>query len=188
MRIIGGARRGKILLDFDDGRIRPTGDRARQAIFNILASQNWIERESPLPEGASVLDLACGTGALGCEAMSRGASAVTFFDNNAQALKIAQTNARALNLPAPVRVEYADMTRLPRAAKPYDLIFCDPPYGQGLVEAALAQLPGQGYVSPQTLLVLETGLKETLNLPPAYELLDSRRYGAAMVWFVRLAG
>jgi len=188
MRIIGGARRGKILLDFEDGKIRPTGDRARQAVFNILFSQGWIERETALPEGASVLDLACGTGALGCEAISRGAAAVTFFDNNAAALKIAQANARALNLPAVARVEFADLTRLPKSAAAFDLIFCDPPYGKGLVEAALAQLPGQGYLHADTLLVLETGAKEQLALPAGYRLLDSRKYGAAMVWFVGVGG
>ncbi len=181
MRIIGGARRGKILQDFADGSIRPTGDKVRQAIFNILASQDWVDLNI---EGARVLDLACGTGALGCEALSRGAAEVVFYDNSAASLKIAQSNAASLNLPATIKVEFADIERLPVAKQKFDLIFCDPPYGKGLAATALAQLVRQGYADARTLLVIETGAKETLALPAGCRLLDSRRYGAALVWFI----
>ena len=187
MRIIAGARRGKQLFVPDDLAIRPTGERARAAIFNILAHQSWIDVATPLPQGARVLDLACGTGALACEALSRGAAQATLFDNHAAALALAKKNVAAIGAAAQGRIEFADLSRLPVAAAPYDLIFCDPPYDQGLAVLALTQLQPQGYLQAKTIIVVETGVRESLPLPPGLTQLDRRRYGAALVWFIGVA-
>lgn len=191
MRIIAGARRGKQLLTPVDDSIRPTGDRARAALFNILTSQHWIEANTPLPVGVRVLDLACGTGALACEALSRGAAQATLYDNNAVALRLATANIAGIGATDRATVAYADLTRLPPlnhgAAQPFDLIFCDPPYNKGLVVAALTQLQPQNYLHAQTLIVAETANAEALPLPDGLQLFDSRRYGAARLWFIGVA-
>lgn len=188
MRIIAGARRGKKLftppLTQEPDAIRPTGDRARAAIFNVLAHQRWVATPAPLPEGARVLDLACGTGALAAEALSRGASHAMLCDISAVALALAAKNVEAIGATARSTVVFTDLTRLPKAAQPFDLVFCDPPYAKDLAQRVLVQLQPQGYLQPDTLIVVETGSAETLVLPPELTLLDSRRYGAALVWFI----
>ncbi len=185
MRIIAGARRGKKLFTPESDAIRPTGDRARAAIFNVLAHQTWIDRDSL--NGARVLDLACGTGALACEAISRGASQALLYDNDAVALALAKRNIAAIDAVGRAKIEFADLTRLPKAAQPFDLIFCDPPYGKELPKRVLPQLHLQGYLQANTLIVVETGSAESLPLPAELLLLDKRRYGAAMIWFLGVA-
>jgi 16S rRNA (guanine966-N2)-methyltransferase len=184
MRIIAGQRRGKKLFTPENDAIRPTGDRARAALFNILTSQQWIAVQQPLPIGARVLDLACGTGALACEALSRGAASAILYDNNASSLALAKENIAAIGSEARAVVAFADLTRLPSAQSPFDLIFCDPPYGQELAAAALQQLQPQGYLRESALIVAETGASEALRLPDELRLFDSRRYGAAKLWFI----
>ncbi len=181
MRIIAGSRRGKKLLEPQDGATRPTSDRARESIFNILAHQKWVNADRPLPMGARVLDLACGTGALAAEALSRGAAFALLYDNHAPALKIAAENVAVFDA---AKVEYADLKNLPVSAQPFDLIFCDPPYGQGLAEAALKQLAEKGYLHENSLVMVETGATEKLDVPEGFRLLDQRRYGAALMHFL----
>lgn len=184
MRIIAGERRGKKLLVPEDQAIRPTSDRARESIFNIIAHQSWLDID--LLDGTRVLDLACGTGALAAEALSRGAVSAVLYDNHAPSLKLATQNIAALGYSDRARVEYADLARLPAATAPFDLIFCDPPYKAGLALPVLEQLQPQGYLKAETLLVLETGTDEKLVLPAELCLMDSRRYGAAQIWFIAL--
>lgn len=184
MRIIAGEKRGKKILTPADSAVRPTSDRARESIFNVIAHQKWIATVAPLPMNARVLDLACGTGAFACEALSRGAASAVLYDNHAPSLKLATQNIAALGYQDRAKIEFADLTRLPQAKQPFDLIFCDPPYGKGLASAALSQLQAQNYLAEKTLIVAETGRDERLDIPTGLRLLDQRRIGAACVHFI----
>jgi 16S rRNA (guanine966-N2)-methyltransferase len=180
MRIIAGRWRGRRLLAPEGGAIRPTSDRAREALFSIL------EHGAPALRGARFLDLFCGTGAIGLEAVSRGAAEALLIDNDAWALQLARANLERLGAPDHVRVMMQDATRLGPARQPYDLVFLDPPYRSGLAPPALAALR-QGWLAPGARLVVETGAKEALDLPPGFGLEQERRYGAARFALLRAA-
>lgn len=181
MRIVAGEWRGRSIATLPEGdrTIRPTSDRAREAIFNILFSNYG------LPAGAHVLDLCCGTGALGLEALSRGAAHCTFIDNNTAALKLVRDTAKKFGAESRAQMLMTNATNLPPSTIQYRLVFCDPPYNQGIIPAALAQAAAKNYLAPGALLVLETAAAETLVLPEGFTLHDTRRYGAAKVMFVR---
>jgi 16S rRNA (guanine966-N2)-methyltransferase len=180
MRIIGGTWRGRRLLSPADRAIRPTSDRAREALFSIL------EQGAPALRGARFLDLFCGTGAVGLEAASRGAAAVLLIEDAGRALQVARANLERLGAPAQVRLAVRDATRLGAAAQPYDLVFLDPPYRSGLAPPALAALR-QGWLAPAARIVVELDAKDPLDLPPGYALEQERRYGAARFAFLRPA-
>lgn len=181
MRIIAGKFRSRKLMAPPSAFTRPTSDRARESIFNILHSLN-----SSLLEGAHVLDAFAGSGALGLEALSRGASHVTFLEKNMAAVRILKENVMALDALPQCSVSVGDATRPPQAPQPANLIFLDPPYDQMIEEMCLKALADQGWIHPQTLIVLETSAKRELNLPPEATLIDQRRYGAAQVSFLNL--
>lgn len=153
--------------------IRPTADRAREALFNMLA-HGLMDFT-----GAAVADVFAGTGALGLEALSRGAEHVTFVDQNPAAAELIRRNAEAFKVADQVRIVRADARRLPDAAASMDLIFMDPPYGQGLLPPAMLSLKNHGWLKPGTVLALEAGHDEDIPLPPWTDLLKERTVGEA---------
>ena len=183
MRIIAGKFRGKQLSSPEDDAIRPTADRVRESLFNILAS-----RLGPNFDGLRVLDLFAGTGALGLEALSRGASNVVFVDTGAEARGLIRDHIEAFGAGGVAKLLRRDATSLGPAGTmgPVDLVFLDPPYGQGLGEQALASLRAGGWLKSETLLVLEEASGATVELPPGFVLDDRREYGAAAVHFIVL--
>jgi 16S rRNA (guanine966-N2)-methyltransferase len=179
MRIVAGAWRGRRLVAPPGTATRPTADRVRQALFDMLLHAPWGGRGTL--EQARVLDAFAGTGALGLEALSRGAAHATFVEHDRAALAALRANIAACGADDRASVLPGDATRLPPGA-PFSLIFLDPPYGQGLVEAALAALARNGRLAPGALAVAELGRREPLT--PAGEALAERTHGAArlVVW------
>ena len=187
MRIVAGACRGRPLVAPKGHLTRPTSDRARQAIFNVLEHAAW----SPDLDGARVLDLFAGSGAMGIEAISRGAGFCLFVERAEPAVAAIRANLAALRLEDRARIVRRDATALaPRATTdgaPYDLAFLDPPYGQGLGEAALTRLAAGGWLASDAVAVLERGPADPATIPEGFVLIDDRRWGAARVSFVRAA-
>ena len=191
MRIVAGAYRGRSLVTPQGDGTRPTADRARQAVFNVLEHAPW----SAGLADQRVIDLFAGSGALGLEALSRGAAFCLFVETDAAARGAIRDNVEALGkgeLFGRTRIHRRDATDL--GAKPsgdgdrFDLAFLDPPYGQGLGERALAQLDQGGWLAEGALAVLERGAGEADPVTPAYERLDARTYGAARIYFMRYSG
>jgi 16S rRNA (guanine966-N2)-methyltransferase len=186
MRIVGGARRGARLAELGAGdeaaRLRPTSDRAREALFNLLAHGGY--GTPPPPAGRRVLDLFAGTGALGLEALSRGAASSTFVETGRAALRLLRANVARLDADGRATVVARDATRLGlNSAAPHDLVFLDPPWGRCLGGPALAAAAAGGWVAPGALVVWEEA--ETIAPPPGLTLLDARRYGSAMISLLR---
>lgn len=184
MRIVGGSRKGAKLAEVGAGdeaaRLRPTSDRAREAIFNLIAHKGLAEPAPPI--GMRVLDLFAGTGALGLEALSRGAAEAVFVETGRPALALLRRNLARLAPGATVIA--ADATRLgPCPMAPFDLVFLDPPYGRGLGELALAAALAGGWLAPGAIVVWEEGA--AVAPPAGLTLLDARRYGAATVSILR---
>jgi 16S rRNA (guanine966-N2)-methyltransferase len=175
MRIVAGRHRGRRLLAPPGETVRPTSDRAREALFNILSHGQLAAEGIPFA-GAAVLDAFAGTGALGLEALSRGA---------AEALSTLRQNIAALGEDGRARIVAGDATRLPRAPSAYALAFLDPPYRSGLAAAALTALDAAGWLAPDALAVVELAAREELTPPAGFFLLDERVYGAARLLFLR---
>lgn len=185
MRIISGKHKGRrIELPKDTGNIRPTSDFAREAIFNILV-HGKTGLNGHTFEGKSVLDLFCGTGALGLESLSRGASHVTFIDNAREAIATARHNAERIGETATDFV-LTDATRLGKARHAYDLVFLDPPYFSNLIVPALKGLAAGGWLADDAVIIIEHDAKEEITLPPGFEAVDTRRYGRAVIELVKL--
>jgi 16S rRNA (guanine966-N2)-methyltransferase len=184
MRIVGGKFRGKQLISPSDDSIRPTADRVRESVFNILGS-----RLGPSFDGLRVVDLFAGTGALGLEALSRGASQVVFVDSGAEARGLIRDHIEAFGAGGVAKLLRRDATKLGAAGTmgPVDLAFVDPPYAQGLGELALGALREGGWLKPDTLIVLEESVDSPLALPDGFTLEDRREYGAAAIHFISLA-
>ena len=183
MRIVAGKFRGKQLGSPENDSIRPTADRVRESVFNILAS-----RLGPSFDGLRVLDLFAGTGALGLEALSRGAAHVIFVDTGAEARGLIRDHIEAFGAGGLTKLLRRDATALGDAGTmgPVDLVFLDPPYGKGLGEQALTSLNFGGWLQPETIVVLEESSDVTVNLPTGFALDDRREYGAAAVHFLKL--
>ena len=181
MRIVAGKFRGKQLSSPEDDSIRPTADRVREAVFNIVAS-----RLGPNLDGLRVLDLFAGTGAMGLEALSRGAAHVIFVDAGAEARGLIRDHIEAFGAGGVTKLLRRDATDLGPAGTmgPVDLVFLDPPYGKGLGEQALVSLRDGGWLKPETLLVLEEASEVAVTLPGGFTLDDRREYGAAAVHLV----
>lgn len=162
---------------------RPTADRVRQALFNVLEHAAW----APPLAGARVADLFAGSGALGLEALSRGAASCVFVDRDAAARRAIAENIATLDLANRCEVFGFDATRLPaRANRPLvDLVFLDPPYTEGLAPPALDSLSESGWLVEGAVAVVEVGAREALSNVPGYEVLDQRVWGAAKVLFLR---
>ncbi len=184
MRIVGGSRRGRRLKAPEGRALRPTSERAREALFNIIGHREFAAQ--PL-KGARVVDLFAGTGALGLEALSRGAAHLTAVESDGVALGCLRENIRALDFTKKARVIQGDATRLPRASEPCAYAFLDPPYRGGKAEPALASLREQDWLAPGAIVVAETSAKEKLKAPEGYEEIERRRYGAAEMVILKLA-
>ncbi len=185
MRIVGGKHRGRNLKTPQGQHVRPTSDRTRESVFNILAhAVDGFDLA-----GASVVDLFCGTGALGLEALSRGAAHATFLDADRTSLALAKENAAMLGEWRNVTLLKIDARRLgppPLAARaPCTLAFLDAPYDKGLTGPALLALLNNGWIAPDGVIVAEVAAKEVLDPPRAMEVLDERTYGAARVVFLQ---
>ncbi|MBX9708711.1 MAG: 16S rRNA (guanine(966)-N(2))-methyltransferase RsmD [Caulobacteraceae bacterium] len=185
MRIVAGRLKGRAIVAPDGMGTRPTSDRARQAIFNVLEHAAWSE---PL-NGARVMDLFAGSGALGFEALSRGAAFALFVETDEDARGAIRDNADAYGLMGATRVHRRsaiDLGVRPGSdGEAFDLAFLDPPYGKGLGEQALLRLIEGNWLKPGALVVFERGSDEPEIETPGYERLDARDYGAARVLFLR---
>ncbi len=182
MRIVGGRLRGRMLAAPKSSAIRPTSDRLRESLFNILAHAYG----DPV-SGARVLDLFAGTGALGIEAISRGADFCLFVDDGAEARALIRQNVDALGLGQVTRVFRRDATRLGAAhpVEPFGVVFLDPPYRKGLAPAALAALRDGGWLVPDALVVVEEAADAEIAAPAGFEELARRTYDDTMVVFLR---
>ena len=190
MRIVGGAFRGTRLAApgaAGGGRahLRPTSDRVREALFNVLAHGGFAA--PPAPEGMRALDLFAGTGALGLEALSRGAERVLLIDDLPAARALIRENIDRLGVIGRARVFRRDATRLgPCRGAPHHLVFLDPPYGRGLGEAALASALAGGWLAPGALAAWEEAAGAAVSLPVGARLLDERRHGETVMRILRL--
>jgi 16S rRNA (guanine966-N2)-methyltransferase len=183
MRIIAGKHRGRPLAAPVGEAVRPTSDRAREALFNILAHGKFAV-SGPAYAGARVLDGFAGTGAFGLEALSRGAAFSVFVENNRVALTALRQNIATLGEAARTQIVSGDATAPPRALAPCDLVFLDPPYREGLGGPALTALAAAGWIAPAALCIVEVAAKERFEAPPGFMVIDERRYGAARLVFL----
>lgn len=185
MRIIGGSRRGRQLASVGKGdaaaHLRPTSDRVRESLFNLIENGGYGDPVT----GAKVLDLFAGTGALGLEALSRGASEALFVETGRKAQALVQRNIDSLGFSGALLLR-RDATRLGSALARFDLVFLDPPYGKGMGERAIASALSGGWISAGALVVWEEAAPPAL----AAELrqTDQRRYGDSWITLARYAG
>lgn len=186
MRIVAGRLKGRTIVAPDGQGTRPTSDRARQAVFNVLEHAAWAE---PL-DGMRVMDLFAGSGALGFEAISRGAAFALFVETDDEARGAIRENADAYGVMGRTRVHRRsaiDLGGRPGSdGEAFDLAFLDPPYRQGMGEQALARLIEGNWLRPGAIVVFERGSDEPEIDTPGYERLDARDYGAARVLFLKL--
>jgi 16S rRNA (guanine966-N2)-methyltransferase len=182
MRIIGGTARGLHLAPVGAGdtaaHLRPTSDRVREAIFNLLINGGY---GNPVA-GARVLDLFAGTGALGLEALSRGATHATFLDTGTAALTLIRRNVALMRSDTRTTILKRDATS-PGPGTPHTLIFLDPPYGKALGPTALTACAATGWLAPDAIIVWEEGTPPTV--PPGFDTLDQRKYGDTVVTILR---
>lgn len=185
MRIVSGEFKGRALVAPPGEATRPTSDRARQAVFNILEHAPWSDGLG----GKRVIDLFAGSGALALEALSRGAAYALLVETDEAARGAIRQNIEALHLFGRTRVHRRDATDLGQKpagdGAPFELAFLDPPYAKGLGEKALAGLAGGGWLAHGAIVVFERGAAEPDLSAPDYENLDARGYGAARVHFLR---
>jgi len=188
LKIIGGKHRGRSIATPEGRTTRPTSNRARESLFNILTHASWTDDgTSPLVD-ARVLDAFAGSGALGIEALSRGAAHTTFLDSDPTAIKLIGENLRKLGETAAAKVIRADAMRPPPGREPCDLVLLDPPYRSGLAAAALTALAEAGWLKSGTTVTVELANDEDLIPPPGFEAIDERRYGAAKIVILRRSG
>jgi len=173
MRIVGGRLRGRALAAPKSQGIRPTADRLRESLFNIL-----VHAYADPISGARVLDLFAGTGALGLEAISRGAAFALFVDDGAEARALLRQNVEALSLAAVARIFRRDATKLGPAhpVEPFSLAFLDPPYGKGLAEKALTSARDGGWLTEDALIVVEESADAGFRAPDGYAEIERRKY------------
>ncbi len=181
MRIVGGELRGRTLATPRSNAIRPTTDRTREAVFNVLAHrfENRIA-------GARVLDLFAGTGALGLEALSRGAAHCLFVEDSAEGRGLIRTNVEALALQGRTKIFRRDATDLGEAGTiaPLDVLFADPPYGKSLGEAALRSAKAGGWLKPAALCIVEEAASAPFLPGAGFIVLDERHYGDTIIRFI----
>jgi 16S rRNA (guanine966-N2)-methyltransferase len=181
VRIVGGRLRGRLLQAPATRAIRPTSERLRESIFDILT-----HRQAGVVEGARVVDLFAGSGALGIEALSRGAKSALFVDNGPEARALLRANVEAFALGGVTRIWRADATLLGKApaGPPFTLAFLDPPYDKGLAGPALAGLIEGRWFAPGALVVVEESAKAEIDAPAALRIVDERVYGEARLVFL----
>jgi 16S rRNA (guanine966-N2)-methyltransferase len=182
MRIVAGKHRGR-RIDAPEGvDTRPTHDRAREALFSILS------HGEPRLAGARFLDLFAGTGAVGLEAVSRGAAAALLIEQDPAAVQCATANRDALGEQRTVGIVRGDASRPGRAPQPYDIVFLDPPYRSGLYQPALQGLVAGGWLAPRARIICELSAGEEVAPPEGVVIEDERRYGKARFVFLRRLG
>ena len=180
MRIVGGRYKGRALIAPDMRDIRPTSDRLRETLFNILA--HW--GGTHVVRDARVIDLFAGTGALGLEALSRGARFALFVEESAAGRALIRENVLALGAAGVTRILRRDATKLgPITIEPFSLAFLDPPYGQGLATAAFASLQAGGWLAPHALVVIEETAVAAITPAPGFRLVDTRHQGDTQLCF-----
>ena len=187
MRVVGGRHRGRRLIAPPGDAVRPTSDRAREALFNILSHGEFAAAGLPFADD-NVVDAFAGTGALGLEALSRGAARVAFIETDRAALGALRRNLAALDEEDGADIFPGDATRPPRAPYPAALAFLDPPYHSGLAAPALTALTEMGWVAPRAVAVVELAVKEPFDPPAGFAMIEERRYGAAKLVFLRRQG
>lgn len=182
MRIVGGQYRGRSLAGPKSQAIRPTADRLRESIFNIL-----MHAYGDPVSGARVLDLFAGTGALGLEALSRGAAFVLFVDDGAEARALLRENTTTLGVGGATRIFRRDATKLGPAhpVEPFSLAFLDPPYGKGFAELALASAREGGWLTPDALVIVEEAVASKFAAPEGFEEIERRAYDDTEFVFLR---
>lgn len=182
MRIVAGRHRGRVLLAPEGQATRPTSDRAREALFNIL------DHGEPVLRDAHVLDAFAGSGALGLEALSRGAARATFLETDGSAFAIIHANVRKMGVEQQVTILRNDATKPPKAPAPCRIVLMDPPYKSGLAQTALPALLSQGWIAPDALVVVEVAAGEPFSTPiRELGIVDERKYGAARLIFLRFS-
>ena len=184
MRIVGGKLRSRPIAGPKSQAVRPTSDRSREALFNIL-----MHAYGDPVAGARVLDLFAGTGALGIEAISRGAAYALFVDDGVESRALLRDNVETLGLGGVTRIFRRDATNLGPAypLDPFDLAFLDPPYGKGLAEKALASAREGGWLKPQAVIVAEEATDAGFAAPNGFEELERRTYDDTEFVFLRFA-
>jgi 16S rRNA (guanine966-N2)-methyltransferase len=182
MRVVGGRLKGRNIASPASNAIRPTQDRLRESLFNIL-----IHAYANPIDGTRVLDLFAGTGALGIEAVSRGAKFALFVDNGAEARALLRNNVEAFGLGGVTKVYRRDATNLGPAhpMEPFSLVFMDPPYGKGLADQALTSLREGGWLVPEALVVVEEATAAAFAAPDGYDELERRAYDDTEFVFLR---
>lgn len=185
MRIVAGTLKGRPIVAPEHEGLRPTSDRVRESVFNIIA-HGIADVEIA---GVRVLDLFAGTGALGIEAMSRGAAYCLFVETDVEARGLIRHNVEALGLVGVTRIFRRDATDMGPAGRNdgFALVLCDPPYGQGLGERALASAARGGWLAPGALAVLEERIDATVTLPEGFTQIDCRTWGQTQVTFARFS-
>ena len=185
MRIVGGEFRGRALATPKSNDIRPTTDRTRESLFNIL-SHAYPEAL----DGTRMIEVFAGTGAVGLEALSRGASQALFVETSVEGRGLLRTNIEALGLQGRARIFRRDATDLgaPGTMQPFHFLFADPPYGRGLGEAAFDQCQRHGWLVPGALAILEERATVEPSVGPAYQPLDIRTFGETRMHFYRYGG
>ena len=183
MRIVAGKHRGLTLATPKDARVRPTSDRVREAVFNVLAHNDFGIGFKL--DGARVMDLFAGTGALGLEALSRGAAYVLFVDDHFESRALIRRNVEAAHATGATKIWRRDAAALDEmpanAGGPFDLVFLDPPYRKGFVERALVSARDGGWFTPRALAVAEMAADEAFVVPAGFSPLDERTYGDTKV-------
>ena len=181
MRVVGGEFRGRALATPRSDAIRPTSDRTREAVFNVIA-----HRYPDRLEGGRVLDLFAGTGALGLEALSRGASACVFIEEGAEGRGLIRDNVEALGLQGRTKIFRRDATRLGAVGTltPFGLVFADPPYGRDLAGPALRAAREGGWLAPGAIAVVEEAAGAPFAPGPGFTVADERHYGDTVIRFV----
>ena len=180
MRIVGGEFRGRNLAAPKSNAIRPTTDRTRECLFNILAHAH-----PGLLDGTRVLDLFAGTGAVGIEALSRGAKSALFVENSVEGRSLLWENIDALGLHGRARILRRDATQLGPASniEPFQLVFADPPYGKGLGEKALFAAYAGGWLAPGAVAILEERADAQVVVDPVFKFLEERSFGDTKMYF-----
>ena len=184
MRIISGKHKGRRidLLKDASGKIRPTSEFAREAVFNIL-SHGKIDSFT----GKNILDVYCGTGAFGLEALSRGAASATFVDSSREAIACARHNAIRMGETENAEFFQINALKIGHARKKYSLIFIDPPYFEKLIPPTLMALHNGGWLAADALIVIEHDSKEAVEIPLMFEVMDQRKYGRAIIEVLKSA-
>ena len=185
MRIVGGRHRGRRLLVPPGDTVRPTSDRAREALFNILSHGRFAAGGIPFA-GAAVLDAFAGTGALGLEALSRGAAEAVFIERDPEAVAVLRRNVASLGESTRAEIVPGDPTRPIRAGLQCAVAFVDPPYRSGLAAPALEALDRAGWLVPEARAIVELGAREQFEPPAGFTLLDERVYGETRVSFLKI--